>query len=221
MKDQTSSELSALLSAQDPPSREQAWADFLESHSDLLLRVAGRFGGGYDARMDRYHYVIESLSRNGFERLRTYSPQARSSFRSWLVVVARRLCIDHERSRYGRGGRAADVEAARHDRTVRRRLVDLVGSEIDLARLASPASGNPERRLREEELLAALFDALETLDPRDALLLALRFEDGAAVSEITRIMDFPSVFHVYHRLRAVLDGLRERLVSRGFLDPVP
>lgn len=221
VREDLSPELTALLSAEDDVTRERAWTAFLEAHNDQLLRAAERFGGGYDARMDRYHFLLEGLRKNGFERLRSYRRDSRSSFRSWLVVVARRLCVDWERSRYGRGGRALDSAAADHERRVRRRLVDLVGSEMDLGRIAAPAMGNPERRLRTEELRSALSAALETLDPRDALLLALRFEDGAPVREITRVMDFPSVFHVYRRLGAVLDGLRKQLLDRGFSDPLP
>lgn len=209
-------ELRALLEARDDGACEEAWAALLESHTDLLLRAAEAFGGGHDSTMDRYRYVLEGLRRDGFRRLRSYRSRSRSSFEGWLIVVSRRLCLDFERSRYGRGGRAADAETSTLQRASRRKLVDLVGVKLDTSLLPGNARENPERRLREAELREALDRALGDIAPRDRLLLSLRFEDEAPVREIAEVMGFPTVFHVYRRLNRALDGLRMTLREEGF-----
>ena len=213
-------ELSALLDGSDAASRDKAWSVFLERHSPLLLRAARAFGRDYDAAMDRYGFIVEALQKDDFKRLRAYRVQGRSSFRSWLAVVARRLCLDHERTRYGRGGRAADAGESEEERSMRRRLIDLVGADLDPAIL--PQSGSdPESSLRTTELRDAVAAVTATLEPRDRLLLKLRFEDGLAVRQIADVMRYPSVFHVYRHLKSLLATVRERLVARGFGDPAP
>lgn len=214
-------ELSALLDGNDPASRDEAWSVFLDRHSRLLLKAARAFGQDYDATMDRYRFILEALRQDDFKRLRSYQARGRSSFRSWLAVVARRLCLDHERTRYGRGGRAADANESRKTRTVRRRLVDLVGADLDPAVLPHSSSLDPESDLRTTELGDALAAVIRTLEPRDRLLLKLRFEDDLAVREIAEVMSYPSVFHVYRHLKSLLGEVRERLLSRGFVESAP
>lgn len=213
-------ELVALLEAKGPGAREEAWSGFLERYGDLLLDVARSFGGEYDAAMDRFEYILQGLRRDDFKRLRSYSARRRSRFRSWLVVIARRLCYDFARARYGRS-RSGEAGETREQRAVRRRLTDLATAELREDLLPAPGASNPERRLREAELQAALEAALARLSARDRLLLRLRYEDDLSVREIARVMALPSVFHVYRRQRAVLAELRQALRERGIDDGVP
>ena len=213
-------ELALLLDGRDPASREQAWTALLDRYSGLLMKAARTFGDDYDRRMDRYGFIIEGLRKDDFRRLRSYRARPDSGFASWLLVVARRLCLDHERATYGRGGRASDPKRADSDRGTRRRLVELVGVALDAEELPS-AGTSPERRLRESELLAALESVLAVLEPRDRLLLKLRYEDDRSVRDIADIMSFPSVFHVYRRLRHALDEARAGLQARGIHGPNP
>lgn len=214
-------ELSALLDGKDPASRDEAWSVFLERHSRLLLKAARTFGPDYDASMDRYRFIVEALRKDDFRRLRSYQVHGRSSFRSWLTVVARRLCLDHERVRYGRGGRAADASGSEKERSARRRLVDLVGTDLDPGLLPYPSSSNPERELRSAELGDALTAVIGALDPSDRLLLKLRFEDDLAVRQIAEVMSYPSVFHVYRHLKSLLGEIRGQLISKGVAGPAP
>jgi RNA polymerase sigma factor (sigma-70 family) len=212
--------VSHLLDAADPAGREAAWKAFLETHSRLLLHTARMLGRDYDATMDAYAYLVEQLRRDDFQRLRAYVSDERTKFTTWLVVVARRLCLDHLRERYGRptdtgtGGRAA--------RLVRRQLVDLLAEELDASSLmAHAATDNPETLLRADELSRAVRAALGGLEARDRLLLKLRFEDGLPAREIGRIMGFATPFHVYRRLNTVLGRLRAALRGRGIESPEP
>jgi len=117
MADAPPPELVGLLNASDPAAREVAWASFVKSHSRLLLHVARSIGRDYDAAMDAYAYLLELLRADDCRRLRAYAADGRSKFTTWLVVVARRLCLDHLRHRYGRlreeGGSSGGGRAAR------------------------------------------------------------------------------------------------------------
>ncbi|OLC45159.1 MAG: hypothetical protein AUH68_04945 [Gemmatimonadetes bacterium 13_1_40CM_4_69_5] len=120
-------ELSRLFEASDARARDSAWADFVAAHSRLLLHVARSLTTDHDAAMDGYAHVLERLREHDCRRLRGYAPDGRTKFTTWLVVVARRLCLDFHRHRYGRSDDPAPDAAAA--RAARRRLVNLVAGE--------------------------------------------------------------------------------------------
>jgi RNA polymerase sigma factor (sigma-70 family) len=212
-------ELSALLDAVDPAAREAAWQAFLETYGRLLLHTARSVGRDYDAAMDAYAYLLEQLRADDFRRLRAYLPTDRSKFTTWLVVVARNLCVDHLRQRYGRadeaGGDAVESRAAR------RRLADLLAAELDVDALSDATALDPESRIQADDLTRAVAGAVAELAPRDRLLLTLRFEDDLPAREIGRILRFPTPFHVYRRLNFLLAQLRSSLRRRGVHGPEP
>jgi RNA polymerase sigma factor (sigma-70 family) len=209
-------EVAAILDGADPAARDGAWSRFLRQYHRLFLKAAGA-AGDYDTRMDRYRYVVEQLAAEDFRRLRAYRPRSGASFAAWLSVVARRLCVDFERTRFGRSDRHQPGALAEEERLGRRRLATLAGSHPDPARLADGRAG-PERLVREAELHQRVVAALETLAPRERLLVRLRFEDGLSVRQIAAVMGYPTVFHVYRALRPVLARLKERLVEQGVTD---
>jgi RNA polymerase sigma factor (sigma-70 family) len=181
----------------------------------LLLKAAAAFGGDYDARMDRYRYVIEALAADDYRRLRSYHQQARSSFTAWLTVVSRRLCVDFDRNHHGRGGRARmNPEAAEAGRKLRRRIYDGAGADVDIDLI--PAGGlDPESSLAVQERHEQVQSIVAELEPRDRLLLRLRFDDELPASRIAHVLHLPTVFHVYRRLNTVLRLVRARLEQRG------
>jgi len=209
-------ELAALLAARSPPEREAAWARFVARFSPLLLHVARAATRERDAAMDAYAHLLEVLRADDGRRLAQYSADGGAQFTTWLVVVARRLCVDHLRQRYGRlrGDSAADDLA----RTTRRRLVDLVAVELDGALpLPDPAPGADDR-LVQHQRLAALQAVLAELTPRERLLLSLRFEDDRSAREIAGMLRYPTPFHVYRAVNALLARLRAALARRGVED---
>jgi len=160
-------ELSDLLQGADPAAREAAWKTFLETHSRLLLHTARALGRDYDATMDAYAYLLEQFRRDDFHRLRAYVADGRTKFTTWLVVVARRVCLDHLRQRYGRPQESAP--GSNEARAVRRRLVDLLvaGADVGLFRSAHDCSHG------------GLGVALAPIAPRaPPPLLRARFRDG-------------------------------------------
>jgi RNA polymerase sigma factor (sigma-70 family) len=215
-------DVARLLAAADPTERDDAWAAFVHAHTDLLLRVARSLGGGQDAAMDRYAYVLEQLRQDDCGRLRAYARPGAGDFSLWLVVVVRRLCVDHYRHQYGRA-RAGDGSDNSHDdrRKSRRRLVDLVADQVDVATVAGPTTGAPDQVLACAERTRAIVAALDQLAPRDRLLLRLRFVEELPVREIAGLMAFPTVFHGYRRLQVVLRALRASLERAGVEDAEP
>jgi RNA polymerase sigma factor (sigma-70 family) len=208
-------ELAALLAASSGRGLDEALARFLSTHTPLILRVTRSLGGDADAAMDRYAYVLERLREDDCRRLRAYLRPHAGEFSLWLIVVVRRLCLDHYRERYGRASRPGVTDrAAGADRAGRRRLADLVADRTDPSLLASSRLA-PDEELAKRERRDALSAALEQLGPTDRLLLRLRFAEDLPAREIAQVMRFPTLFHVYRRIDKVLRELRAALGSLG------
>ena len=163
--------------------------------------------------MDRYLYVLDALRRDGCQKLRAWSPEGHGRFETWLVVVARRLCFDFHRQRYGRQQSDSAGSGDRH--LERRNLADLVGDELDLSSVATASEKAPDQQLQLTELRAGLKSAIDGLELQDRLLLRLRFEDGLSVPEIAKLSQQPSPFALYRRLNRILADLRRVLKASG------
>jgi RNA polymerase sigma factor (sigma-70 family) len=218
-------ELSRLLDARTSSRADAAWDDFVAVHSPLLLHVTRRLTSDRDAAMDAYARVIERLREDDFRRLRAYVPDGRSRFTTWLVAVVRRLCLDWHRERFGRA-RADGSDEAREAHERRRRLRSLardLGIEEfdDAVDAATQDVDGPDDQLRALELHDALEAALATLPPSDQLLLRLRFDDERSAQQIARALQYPTPFHVYRRINALLAQLRATLKARGIESSVP
>ena len=203
--------LQALLDARTDLEQGACWAAFLSAYTPVMLRAARSLGGDEDAVMDRYGFVLDMLQQDGCRRLAGYLPTESASFETWLIVVVRRLCLDHHRRRYGRP--QAEGEDPQLQRQIRRRLVDLVGEELALDHV--PAATPEGHDLERAELTEALADALSALPVEDRLVLRMRFEDDASVPEIARLLGEGSPFRTYRRIDRLLAALRHRLESRG------
>jgi RNA polymerase sigma factor (sigma-70 family) len=210
--------LALLLESADQPLKEEAWSALVREYSPLLLHAARTLGGDRDAVMDRYAHILECLRQDDFHRLRGYSLDRRTKFSTWLIVVATRLCLDHHRQRYGRKRSSPEMPATVQLQRQRKSLVDLTAAELDPDQIPDEAAATPDQPMRKGELSAALQDALATLEPRDQLLLRLRFEEGLSVPRIANSMGFASPFHAYRRLAQLFTELRLRLRSRGIED---
>jgi RNA polymerase sigma factor (sigma-70 family) len=193
--------------------KEAAWTDFVKQFTPLLLSVARSVTTGRDAAMDAYTALLDAFRQDDFRRLRRYTVDPRSKFTTWLVVVARRICVDHIRARYGR---VRDAESAedRERRASRKRLEELMSSSDDVTLLVDE-SPSAEQHVCEQEVSSSLQSAIEGLAPADRLLLTLRFDDGLSASEIASVLHFQSQFHVYRRIDHLLSMLRAELRSRG------
>ena len=208
--------LTRLLASQSVADADTAWRVFVAEHSRIVLHVCRSVWLAHDDAMDAYVQVLEHLRADGHRRLREFAREPRCRVTTWLVIVTRRVCLDLYRQRYGRP--AADGD--REPRRARRRLQDLVAEELDLHEPATDG-GETDAPLRHAELHDALQHALAELQPRDLLLLKLRFVDDLAAQEIARLIGFPSPFHVYRRLNSLFTELRARLHRRGVESAAP
>jgi len=170
--------------------------------------------------MDAYAHILDQLRKDDCRRLRNYAAQSQSKFTTWLVVVTRRTCVDFHRVRYGRI-RAEDSGESRDRRSLRRKLQELAASPEELASVVDETSSSPDRQILDDELTQGLQCALDSLQPSDRLILALRFEEDLSAAEIAKILMLPSPFHVYRRLNTILAGMRRILRARGIETSVP
>jgi RNA polymerase sigma factor (sigma-70 family) len=212
-------ELNLLLEGTTPRADDRAWTEFVGQYSRLIIRAARSVTPDHDSTMDAYGFALEELRKDDYRRLRSFEAEGAGHFTTWLVIVVRRLCLDHQRKRYGRVRNPTKNPS--EELKTRRRLVDLLAGEIDLASIPDPGSDSPEVGLRRKELKAALETALQELSSADQLLLRRRFEDSMSVKELTDLMRLPTVFHVYRRLNTLCRDLRTRLEAVGIDGPIP
>jgi RNA polymerase sigma factor (sigma-70 family) len=208
-------ELKQLLHAPDAGTREAAWEELVARHSRLLLSIARSFGGGQDQAMERYTYILEKLYEANYRRLRVYHSDGQARFSTWLTVTARRLCLDHHRTHYGRARACSVPNQTESLRSIRRALIDSLGDGIDTDLVSDSDAATAESRTIRQDRDARLHAELAALPAQDRLLLALRFEDDLSASRIAGVLGFPTAFHVYRRLKALLARLRAVLTSHG------
>jgi DNA-directed RNA polymerase specialized sigma subunit len=101
----------------------------------------------------------------------------------------------------------------------RRRLEDLLSEHVDLDTVPDGKAAGADAEMIAAEQCRALDRAVARLEPRDRLILALRFEDDLSAREIATLLAFPTPFHVYRRINALLDSLRSALAPRGPQEP--
>lgn len=199
--------------------RDAVWPEFIAEHNAAVIHACRAVARDHDMAMDAYAHALDALRADGCRRLRAYVPDGNTQFTTWLVVVTRRVAIDYLRQRYGRS--RSDDRQHRDEHAMRRRLEDLVGSEVVPEDLTDTGVEAPDAAIRREQMIVALRAALDTLEPADRLLLSLRFIDETPVREIRHLLRFKTIFHVYRRLGTVLSLLRADLIRRGILDAAP
>jgi RNA polymerase sigma factor (sigma-70 family) len=215
-------DLHIVLESDDGDARDSAWRSLIAQHSRLLMHVARSVATEHDGAMDAYASVLEQLRYDDYRALRNFSSAGTGTFTTWLTVVARRMCVDFYRSRYGRlRAQESNRPSAEARRDARRRLADLTAAGIDVTPLLKSDDAGPEEQLRETELLTILQSVMVDLKPADRLLLKLRFEDGLTAQEIASALEWPTQFHVFRRLNALYAQLRERLRLRGVENHLP
>ncbi len=212
-------QLSELLNAPHAVARNGAWDSFMGEYSKLLLRTAQRASSKHDDAMDHYTFILEKLREDDFRRLRRFADGGRGKFTTWLVVVARRLCVDRHRHQYGRPQAVQDSNRADAvAQTTRRNLLDLIADELDTARVQDERWPRPDAEILTAERRQGLTAAVAELDLGDQLLLTLRFEDDISAEKIAPMIGLQSRFQVHRRLQSVLEDLRRKLEKRGITE---
>jgi len=84
------------------PEPSQAWADFLDCSSTLIIRVIGTFERDPDRVSECFLFVCERLSAKRCRKLRRCRVDGPASFETWLRAIVRNLCLDWHRQEFGR-----------------------------------------------------------------------------------------------------------------------
>jgi RNA polymerase sigma factor (sigma-70 family) len=215
-------ELVQLFEAADPRAREAAWSRLMASYSRLLLHFARSLGGDHDAAMDRYAYMLDRLSQDDFRRLRSYRSDNRAAFSTWLATVARRLCVDHHRMRYGRT--RPDVGRKATEDLARRRLLaglDQPHTTGERTELADPNAVDPSSEVCAAEVRTAVLQAVRNLEPIEQRLLAYWFDEGLSAAEIAHRLSYNSPLQVYRQVQRACCRVRRQLEARGIREALP
>jgi RNA polymerase sigma factor (sigma-70 family) len=98
----TEKRVTLLLDRLRSPDGIAGWEEFLLLYSSILYRTVRTFTQNEDEVSDCFVFICEQLAINNFRRLLKFKLDGRASFPTWLRVVARHLCYDWHRKRYGR-----------------------------------------------------------------------------------------------------------------------
>ena len=98
----SSAPVQLLLERLRSPDAQAGWEEFLCQYSSLLYHSVRTFTPDEDEASDCFVHECEQLFRNGFRRLLKFRLDGTASFSTWLRVVARNLCYDWHRKKYGR-----------------------------------------------------------------------------------------------------------------------
>jgi RNA polymerase sigma-70 factor (ECF subfamily) len=175
---------------------QAAWDDIVRLYWRKVFNVAYKFVGRHDLAEDLTQDIFLKLYRslNTFDR--------RANFQTWLISVARNLCIDHYRS-------------VRKERETMNRDVD--ASEL------TPASpdANAQTQLEQRDRVALLRTALNRLPPTLRTAVLMRDIQELAYTEIAEKLGVPegTVKSRINRGRTELARQIQKL--RGQIDAVP
>jgi RNA polymerase sigma-70 factor, ECF subfamily len=160
-------------------------AGLMSRYQDRLLRYLLRLLGEEAVSED----VFQQTWLHATERIRRYDPDR--PFGPWLFTVARNLALDELRRRRPESLDESAEEPAAN------------GPEGDP--LSSAVAGQRRGRLAE---------ALAALPPLDREVVALRFEEDLALSEVAAVLGVP-LPTAKARLYRALSRLRARLLARA------
>ena len=171
-------------------SEKAAWDSFVLQYSNLVYHTIKKTLNLHhvetrtDLVEDLYQEFFVSLLRNDYKKLRQFRGAYSCSLASWLRLLTARLTIDFLRKQAPSSGEVAGA-MSRHG-----------------ADAAEPLISEQQERL--------LNQAIQTLSPRDRILLDLCYRQALASEEITGLLK-TSVNAVYTQKSRVLEKIREVL----------
>ncbi len=145
--------------------RKDALAILIRRHQKLVFGLATRFLGDPTLGRD----VVQDVFLSVWMERDRYQPVGR--FRAWLVAMALNRCRMLVRARRGEVRRAEAAEQVRAD----------VASESD----------KPLQRLLEDETRRQIHEKLARLPEKFRIVLALRFAQDLALTEIAEVTQMP------------------------------
>ena len=177
-------------------SEKAAWDSFVLQYSNLVYHTIKKTLNLHqvepraDLVEDLYQEFFISLLRNDYNKLRQFRGAHGCSLASWLRLLTARLAIDFLRKQAPTSGEVA-VATSRH------------GSDA-----AESFINEQQERL--------LSEAIQSLSPRDRILLDLCYRQALASEEVAALLK-TSVNAIYTQKSRVLEKIREVLRRSGAL----
>jgi RNA polymerase sigma-70 factor, ECF subfamily len=177
-------------------SEKAAWDSFVAQYSNLVYHTMKKTLSLHhvetrpDLVEDLYQHFFLSLLRNDYKKLRQFRGTHGCSLASWLRLLTARLTIDFLRKQAPTSGEAAGV-LTRHS-----------------SDLAEPLLNEEQERLMNQ--------AIQTLTPRDRILLDLCYRQALGSEQIAVLLK-TSVNAVYAQKSRLLEKIREMLRRSGDL----
>jgi len=177
-------------------SDKAAWDSFVLQYSNLVYHTIKKTLNVHHAEPradlveDLYQEFFVSLLRNGHKKLRQFRGAHDCSLASWLRLLTARLTIDFLRKR--------------------------ASTSHEIAGSMSLESSDPAEPLINEQQQSLLNQAIQTLSPRDRILLDLCYRQALASEQIAALLK-TSVNAVYTQKSRVLEKIREVLRRSGAL----
>ena len=177
-------------------SEKAAWDSFVRQYSNLVYHTIKKTLSLHHAEPradlveDLYQEFFLSLLRNEYKKLRQFRGAHGCSLASWLRLLAVRLTIDFLRKQAQTSG--------------------------GVARAMSRHGPDPVEPLINEQQESLLNLAIQTLSPRDRILLDLCYRQAFASEQIAALLK-TSVNAVYTQKSRVLAKIREVLRRSGAL----
>jgi RNA polymerase sigma factor (sigma-70 family) len=177
-------------------SEKAAWDSFVLQYSDLVYHTIKKTLNLHhtepraDLVEDLYQEFFVSLLRNDYKKLRQFRGAHDCSLASWVRILAARLTIDFLRKQAMASGEVA-AAMSRH-------------------------APDPTEPLLNEEQERLLNQAIQTLSPRNRILLDLCYRQALGSEQIAALLK-TSVNAVYTQKSRVLEKIREVLRRSGAL----
>jgi RNA polymerase sigma factor (sigma-70 family) len=177
-------------------SEKAAWDAFVLQYSNLVYHTIKKTLNLHhvetraDIVEDLYQEFFLALLRNEYKKLRQFRGARGCSLPNWLRILATRLTIDFLRKQAPTSGEIAG-SMSRH-------------------------GPDPTEPLLNEQQERLLNQAIQTLSPRDRILLDLCYRQALASEQIATLLK-TSVSAVYAQKSRVLEKIREVLRRSGAL----
>ena len=177
-------------------SEKAAWDSFVLQYSNLVYHTIKKTLNLHhvepraDLVEDLYQEFFISLLRNDYKKLRQFRGAHGCSLASWLRLLTVRLTIDFLRKQAPTLGEVSGVTSGH-----------------------SPDPAEPFINEQQERLLG---EAIQTLSPRERILLDLCYRQALASEEVAQLLK-TSVNAIYTQKSRVLEKIREVLRRSGAL----
>lgn len=180
---------------------DDAFEVLVKRHSRAIFDISGRFFRQRDIRED----ITQETFIKAYQRLHTY--RCGASFRRWLMRVSINTCYD---------------ELRRLRRRQEFNLADITDNEAAWLEEAfsKPAMELFEEKQRSEQAAALAERLLQTLPPKDVMIVLLYERDGLSTAEIAELTGwsrskvkvrlFRARRTLDKRIRSMVDSLRKR-----------